>query len=251
MLTAYQLQTTALLQNPSAPSSLYATADINRWINIARGQVAGESEGICAIGTVLALAGQRVFNFSDINVGDPATTGIGPVIHVRAIQYGVGEGQQFITPRPWEWMQLYGLNNPIPRIGAPEMWAQFAQGAAFTVTGTGTIKGGSFYIDPIPDIAYTFYCDCVCGPIPLVDDGTVESLPYLWTDAVPFFAAYYALLSSQTGARQADAARMFEAYSTFMDRARKAANPSVNRWMYRQAPDPTMISKLGLQQKAG
>ena len=43
---------------------------------------------------------------------------------------------------------------------------------------------------------------------------------------------------------------MFEAYQTFMERARKASNPSVNRYLYQQSQDPTMIAKLGLQQKA-
>ena len=77
-----------------------------------------------------------------------------------------------------------------------------------------------------------------------------EAIPYLWTDAVPFFGAYYALLSAQTGQRSGEAARMYEAYETFMERARKSANPSVNRYLYQQSMDQTMIAKLGLQKQA-
>lgn len=247
MLTAYQAQTTSLLQNPGAPSSLYATSDITRWINIARGQLAGEAECIRVLGTLSTVAGQRNYNFSSLDTGVAATTGVRGAIHVRSVQYGVGQGQQWVAPRNWEWFQLYGLNNPVPVNGPPTMWSQFGQGSAGT--STGSTASGSFYLDPPPDIAYMLYCDCVCYPIALVDDTTIEAIPYLWTDAVSFFAAYYALLSAQTGARQADAARMFEAYSTFVERARKASNPSVNRWLYSQSPDPTLISKLGLQQK--
>jgi hypothetical protein len=64
---------------------------------------------------------------------------------------------------------------------------------------------------------------------------------------VPFFAAYYAFLSSQTGARQADAERMFNHYKEFLQRARQAANPSVNRSQYEQAGDPAQASKMGIK----
>lgn len=248
MLTAYQTQTRNLLQNPSAPTTLYDTTSINSWINIARGQAAGEGECIRAIGTLDTTIGQRNYNFSSLNTGVAATTGVRGVIHVRRISYDVGDGEQWITPRNWEWFDLYCMNNPVPVNGPPTTWSQFGQGSAGTSTGSGA--SGSFYLDPPPDLAYTLNCDCVCYPITLALDADVEAIPYLWTDAIPFFAAYYALLSSQTSTRQADAARMFEAYTTFVQRARQASNPSVNRYLYQQERDPTMIAKLGLQSKA-
>lgn len=248
MLTAYQDQTRRLLQNPPAPTSLYTDANLTAWINIARGQAAGEGECIRVIGTIATTIGQRNYNFSSLNTGVAATNGVRGAIHVRRISYNVGDGQQWITPRNWEWFDLYCMNNPVPTNGPPTTWSQFGQGSAGTSTGSGS--SGSFYLDPPPDLVYTLNCDCVCYPIALVDDSTVEAIPYLWTDSVPFFAAYYALLSSQTSTRQADAARMFEAYQTFMQRARQASNPSVNRYLYQQERDPTMIAKLGLQSKA-
>ena len=45
-----------LLQLPAAPTALYDLTSVDRWINIARGQVAGEGECIRAIGTTLAAA---------------------------------------------------------------------------------------------------------------------------------------------------------------------------------------------------
>lgn len=251
MLTQYETNLQNLLQSPGAPTSLYSKPNLDLWINIARGQLAGEGECVRFQATISTVIAQRAYNFSSINTGTSATNGIQGVINIRQMTYNVGQntqgvaGQQWIAPRSWEWFTLYHLNNPVPAPGPPAVWSQFGQGSAGT--GTGTSATGSFYVDPPPDAVYQLNCDCVCYPIALVDDTTVESLPYLWTDAVPFFAAYYAYLSSQTGARQADAERMYNHYQTFLQRARQAANPSVLRGQYAQAGDPAQAAKIGLK----
>jgi hypothetical protein len=254
VLAYYRTQTARLLQNPGAPTSLYAQGDIDSWVNTARGQVAGEAECIRVIGTISTIISQRNYNFSAINIGVPATTGAQGVIHVRRINYGVASGQKWVTPRAWPWFDQFYLNNPVPVNGFPKQWAQYGQGGAgvgsITGVGGGTMSSGSFYLDPPPDAVYTLYCDCVCYPIALAADTDVEALPYLFTDAVPFFAAYYALLSSQTSSRQADAARMMENYNTFLGRARQASNPSVLRSNYEQSVDPRQASKLGIGKQA-
>ena len=131
--------------------------------------------------------------------------------------------------------------------GPPAHWAQYAQGSATPVSGSSAT--GSFFIWPPPDNIYTLNCDCECYPITLANDSTVEAIPFLWTDAVPFFAAYYAFLTSQTGARYGDADRMYNYYKEFLSRARSAANPDVLTSQYEQAPDPTIINKLGVSQR--
>jgi hypothetical protein len=251
-LTAYQTDLTRLLQNPSATTALYQTSDLTLWINKARGQLSGESESIRYRGTLTTVVGQAAYNFSSINTGVAATTGIQGAIHVRSLMYGVGTGNQWVTPRAWEWFELYNLNNPVPDSGPPTDWAQYGQGAAPPGTmGAGSTVGGSIYIDPPPDLGYILTLDCVCFPIALVDDSTVEAIPYLWTDAVPYLAAYYALLSSQMQARRADAEAYFNYYQTFLARARQSANPSVLRSQYEQSSDPAQLNKLGVQQSAG
>ena len=244
MLAAYRLQTQALLQNPGAPTALYALSDIDRWINLARGQLAGEGECIRAIATISTVAGQMPYNFADLNTGVSATNGIQGAINVRRVAYQIASGARWIPPRPWEWFDLYILNTPVPQQGPPTVWSQYAQGAA--PGATGSAAGGSFYINA-PDIVYTLNCDCTCYPIDLVDDTTVEAIPYLWTDAVPFFAAYYALLSAQTNERMADAERYYNHYQTFVERARRSSNPSVGRWQYSQASDPAQAAKMGIK----
>jgi len=196
------------------------------------------------------VLGQREYAFSAINTGVSATTGVQGVINIGSIHYSVGvNGQKWMTPRTWPWFSLYNNNNPVPQQGVPTEWAQYGQGAANTGTGSG--QSGTIFVDPTPDSVYTLNCNTVCYPIALVDDTTVEAIPYLWTDAVPFFAAYFALMSAQNNARMADAMQYFNMYTQFVERARKASNPSVNRWMYRQAGDPAQAPKLQVQQQSG
>jgi hypothetical protein len=246
LLTAYITQTQRLLQNPGAPTSLYSTTDITDYINYARGQLAGEAECVRTIGTISTVIGQTSYSFSSVNIGTPSVTGIDGILNIPTIQYAVASGQKWINPRPWPWFQLYVLNNPVPQNGSPVVWSRFGQGAS--PGDTGPAQGGTFYINP-PDSVYTLNCDCICYPILLADDTTPEAIPYPWTDCVPFFAAYWAYLSSQTGARQADAERMYNHYETFLERARKQTNPSVQRWQASQAQDPAQASKFGI--KAG
>lgn len=250
MLTSYLTRTRNFLQLPSESSTeLYTDSDLTLWINQARGQLAGEGECIRAIGTISTVIGQRPYLFSGLNLGVVGTIGIQGAIHVSRVSYAIGDGEQWIAPRPWPWFEFYALNNVVPENGMPREWAQYRQGSAGTGTGSGA--SGSFYLDPPPDSVYELRCNCVCYPIALTTDNTVEAIPYLWTDAVPYYAAYLALMSAQTSSRVADAERMFNQYTEFLNRARRAANPSVLRWQYEQAGDPTQAAKIGLQTGAG
>jgi hypothetical protein len=236
MLTSYQTATQQLLQNPKSPTTLYATSDLTGWINTARGQLAGEAECVRVLGTISTILNTRNYNFTSINVS--GTAGVQGVLHVRSMRYFVASGYQWVAPRQWEWFELFDLNNPVPGSGPPREWAQYAQG-----------QGGSFFVDQLPDQIYQLTLDTVCVPISLVDDTTVEAIPYPFTDAVPYFAAYLALLSAQMQSRRADAEAYFGYYQTFLQRARQFSNPSLLRSQYEQAADPTMQAKLG--QKAG
>lgn len=249
MLTAYLTATRSLLQLPGSNStSLYSDTDLTRFINVARGQVAGEGGCLRVMGTISTVAGQQSYRFQDVNTGVPATTGVQGIINIRSLSLSIASGALWMTPRPWPWFSLYEMNNPVPQQGTPTVWAQFGQGAAPSGVANTTINGGSFYVSLIPDDSYVLNCNSVCYPIPLASDTDVEALPYFWTDAVPFFAAYFALMSAQTNARMADAAQMYKGhYGEFMDRARKQSNPDVNRWMYSQALDPVQGAKLGIK----
>lgn len=240
MLNTYLTATQNLLQNPTALQPLYSVPTLTAFINTARGVLAGESESIRVMGTLALTVGQRAYPFTSIVLPNATTLGLAGVFNVRYVWYVVGSGQKSLRPRPWPWYAQYALNNPVPVPGAPVIWAQFAQGEA-----------GSLYVDPIPDTIYSLPLDTVCVPIPLVDDTTPEAIPYPWTDAVPFFAAYLALLSSQTGTRRAEAERMLADYETWKNRARRISNPSILPGIYEQAPNPTRANQLGLGTSGG
>ena len=105
--SVYLPQTRNLLQLPGTNStSLYTDANLTLWINIARGQVAGEAECIRVHGTIPTVIGQDSYTFAGINIGVPATTGVQGVIDIHSMHYKVGGGQLWMTPRPWPWFSL-------------------------------------------------------------------------------------------------------------------------------------------------
>lgn len=240
MLSTYLTQTKQLLQNPGAPISLYSDADLTLWVNRARKQLAGESASLRVLGIIPTVIGQRPYNFASINLGDSTVTGVGSTLRVEQMMYAVGDGFQWFRSRPWPWFMSFKLSNPAPATGAPEIWSQYGQGST-----------GSFYLDPIPDFVYAITADCVCLPIDLVNDSTVEAIPPLWQDAVAYFAAYLAFMSAQSAQRQADALRVYKLYEEFVDRARKFATPSVNEYFYPQRTNITDVQKFGVNPKGG
>lgn len=255
MLTAYLTDLGNLLQLPGSPTALYPTDKQTLWINKARGQLAGESEAIRVIGTLTTTPGTRSYAFSSINIGTPTSTGVQGILHVRSLQYAVASAQKRVNGKSWEWFDAYMLNNPVPDSGPPTTWAQFLQGGSgqgsITGSGTGSLRSGSLYIDPIPDLAYNLLVDCVCYPIALAADSDPEAIPYLWTDAVPYFAAYLALLSAQTGQRTQQAQGMMQLYQQFVQRARSYATPAVDRALFEQVGDVSPVNAGSPQGAAG
>ena len=146
MLTSYYLpQTRSLLQLPGSNStSLYSDADLTRFINIARGQVAGEGACIRLHASLSTIAGQDSYQFSALNTGVAATNGIRGVIRIESMHCVAGNGQLWMAPRPWNWFSLYNRNTAVIVLGTPTEWAQYGQGAAPGVSGSA--NGGTFYV---------------------------------------------------------------------------------------------------------
>lgn len=239
-LDTYIADTRRLLQNPSALTTLYTTDNLTRFVNIGRRQLAAEAQCIRAYGSVPTVASQRTYNFNGtggITIPNADTLGIGSVLQLRQGSVVIGDGQARLNDRPFEYFQLYFLNEVVPETGRPKQWGQYGQGV-----------NGSVYIHPLPDDVYTLNFDTVCLPVDLVDDTTPEAIPSIWTDAVPFYAAYYALMSAQ---RNGDADKMYERYQIFVQRARGGATPDVLPAQYPQNADPTNANKLGMKAPRG
>lgn len=203
-LTAYETLTAALLQSPSSPIPLIPTATLDSYINIARNQVAADAECIRVPATLALANGTQSYNFSAITV--PSGVGIGSVITVRSARIG---GQP-LDIRNWEWFAQYYLGNG--QSGTPLRLAQQGQSVS-----------GTLFFNPTPNATATVSLDAVCLPISLINDTTPEAIPALWTDAIPFYAAWLGMQSLQ---RQADAEMMLQRYESLVRRGRQFATPT-------------------------
>lgn len=206
MLALYEQLTAGLLQAPSSPIPLVPSATLDLYIAIARKQVAAEAECIRVPATLALSNAQQAYGFSAIAVPGAPGNGVGSVITVRSARIG---GRP-IDVRPWEWFSQYYLGNG--QRGAPMRMAQQGQSLF-----------GTLWFDPTPNGAFSVALDVVCLPINLADDTTPEAIPPLWTDAVPFYAAWLAMQSLQ---RQADAEMMLQRYESLVRRGRQFATPT-------------------------
>jgi hypothetical protein len=164
--------------------------------------LAGDAQCIRVLATLPFTNNVSNYAFSTIT---SLGTGVSGVLNVRMINIGGVP----LNSWPWEYFYQYfygiGLSTAVPTD-----WAQLGQGAA-----------GTLYFSPVPNGSFSANLDVVGYPIALVDDSTVEAIPFPWTDCVPYFAAYLALMSAQTNARIADAQRMLSLYNEFKERARR------------------------------
>lgn len=223
----------------------YNDYDLISFLNTARGQIAGEAECVRVYGTLAVDQTTQQYPFTQI-VFQTGTVGVQGVINVRMVSYifpgFVANGGYLVTPREWEFFNAFVLAQPVPLdssgnpIGsAPSVWAQFGQGV-----------NGTLFINQL-DQAYTLHCDTVCYPKDLASDSDVEAIPPFWTDAVPYFAAYIALLTAQN---MEAADNMLKLYKVFADRARGFATPSVLPHQYEGSPNPLMANQLGIGTRA-
>ena len=230
----YLQRTQLLLNDPK--EERFNLFDLLSYVNTARGQVAGEGECIRQYGElVVSPPGGVQYPFSLIVIPG-SEAGLGGFINVRMITYQIASGALRVNAREWEWFNNYVLAKAVPFVGAPKYWAQFGQG-----------NTGSIFINYL-DFQYTLNLDIVAFPADLVNAFDPDPIPPLWSDAVPYFAAYLALLTMPGGEKSAD--EMFRLYQLFAQRARTFATPSALPHQYSQVPDPTMPAKLGIVPKA-
>lgn len=235
MLTAYLTRTRQLLQNPLADEALYSTSDLTSYINSARGQLSSETESIRYYAAVPLPMGARSVPFTAVTF--PSTAGISGIVAIRGVTFTIADGQAWLLPRAFPWFQTYYLGNPLANVGAPAVYSQFGQGAA-----------GTLYVDPVPDMDYTLNLDAVCFSADLTTDTSPEAIPYPYTDAVPYYAAYLALATAQ---RLADSEAMWQQYQRFAQRARLFSNSAVNPQQYPQSRNPVRAGQLGAGAQGG
>lgn len=206
MLAAYEAAVQRLIQ--LVPSGLIPTPTLDSYINTARMQLAADAECIRARGNLTFAAGLQTYFTASIIVNAP-DAGIANTFSVRS-GYAAGTTVP-LEFRPFEWFAEYYLQSAAA--GTPRIVAQQGQGTL-----------GTLFFYPTPDgVSPTATFDVACLPILLVDDTTPEAIPGLWTDAVPFYAAWLAMMQLQ---RQADAHIMLTRYQELALRGRQEATSS-------------------------
>lgn len=209
-LTAYLTQTLALLHD--ANNVFWTQTNLTTWINLARKRVAAEGQCIRVLPSgVNSVVGQEVYTYASFNTQVQVTPGVNNILFVQTIAVNWGALKPTLDYMVWNDFQAYLRSYSVSLQGQPAIWSQYGQGV-----------GGSAYLWPVPSSVAAMDWDCVCLPILLVDDTTVEAIPDPWTDAVPYYAAYLGLMNAR---RPEEAKNMFSVYKEYMSGSRVWAEP--------------------------
>lgn len=155
------------------------------------------------------VVGQEVYTFASVNPIVVLTPGVAAIVKVNTVAISWGTLKPALRMWTWNDFQAFFRSYNTSLQNWPSDCAMFGQGAA-----------GSIYLFPLPSQITAMEWDCVCTPLTLVDDSTPEAIPFPWTDAIQFYAAYLALSNAQ---REAGADRMLKIYDQMMRTARKQA----------------------------
>lgn len=155
-----------------------------------------------ALNTVLAT-----WNSNAVSGSPNPIVGLRQVIKVFDVACSQsGTFKPMLTPVIWSEYQAYLRIYQNTQQNYPVYWSQYGQGVA-----------GNIYLFPIPAQPLQMDVDVCATVVDLTSDSTPEAIPYPWTDAVPYYAAY---LAYENSSRKEDADRMFKMYTMFMKRGR-------------------------------
>lgn len=153
--------------------------------------------------------GQEVYNFADVDLS--IFPGVRSILAVKSVSIVYNNYRYSLPIYSFSTYQAYIRNYPTQYQWVPTMGTQYGQG-----------DDGSFYLYPLPSQTYQMEWDCCCLPLDLAGPGSDEALPAPWTDAVPYFAAYLAMLELQN----LNAARLYmQLFDQFVHRYSTAARP--------------------------
>ncbi len=227
MLQDYIDDTRDLLRDSNA--QFYTPAQLTRWINKGRRQVAmvttcirvlvagGSAYGTdSTVGTALAGGfipgavgnpqGTSVFNtipglerypFSFANpIVQQQNAGIKGIIDVMSVSVTWGGAwRPTLDWRPWEELQAYARAWNVTLQTYPSLWSTNASGAG---------EAGEVWLFPTPGQVMEMEWLTACAPKALTSNADVDAIPDPYRAAVPFYAAKLAYENSQRwGAAQA------------------------------------------------
>ena len=160
------------------------------------------------------VANQEVYPFSTVSaiIADQEE-GAGEIIGVQTVSVSWGASKPTLQNAPWSLFQAMLRSLNIVSQNYPVVFSQYAQGVR-----------GSLYLYPVPATSAQMEWDCYCTSADLVDDDSVDLIPYPWTEAVPYYACYQAYLNAQ---RRGDAQAMLADYRRYTIEGRAGATPAI------------------------
>ena len=238
VLSVYDNILENLIQSPTSPIPLLPPPLRTVYINIARKQIAAIGDMLPGYGTLAIAPPTYQYAFSQITFPSPPNTpGMNGALAVETINWDTPQGgQKPLNPVEWARFNRYTLGHEVPKTGQPRIWTEFGQGS-----------NGTIWVNP-PDKPYTLSIRARALPIDLVDDTTPDAIPYEWSDAVPFLAAWYCYMALQ---RQADADKMLQRFQMLLNISRQTATPNTNAALFNGAPDPLLAGRLGINSGPG
>src|SRR6266404_4129357 len=208
LITGTQATATATVLAGVVTDVTIAVAGIGYYI-VPQVTITGDGTGATAAATLLpanaTVAQAEVYNFSQANVFAVATPGVRAVLDVQQIAVYWGNLKPALMYCPWTQFNAYYRAWP-QFSNLPSVWSKYGQG-----------ESGSVYFWPIPVEVLGMDWDCICEPLNLITEASIEAIPAPWTDAVQYYAAYLAFLGAQ---RHDDADAMFGRFERQMVRAR-------------------------------
>lgn len=174
-----------------------------------------DATGSGAIGTPVISAlnqttqNQEVYGFSAVPLGNVA--GVSAILAVKSIAILYDNYRYTLPTYSFTAYQSYIRRYPFQYSYVPTVAGTYGQGT-----------NGSVYLYPIASQAYQMEWDCLCLPSDLLTDTDVDLIPLPWSDSVPYYSAYLALLQMQ---RPNDARGMLDLFDKMLLRQSVSARP--------------------------
>lgn len=126
------------------------------------------------------VTNQQIYPYSLVNSTVQLTRGVSKILKV--LQVAVSNGSTKPVLYQLNWQDYQAQCNVYPQqYGNVAIWAQQSFG-----------ENGSIYLYPIPSQAWEMDWDTVCLPLDITLSSTAadDAIPYPWSEAVPYYAAY-------------------------------------------------------------
>lgn len=206
-----------------AVASITITNPGTGYVNTPTVTISGDGTGATATATLTDFwavqANQEVYSFEDAAaIIAQYTPGVSQIFGVQSIAVAWGAMKPVLRYVDWSSMQAYMRSINYATSSYPAVWAQYKQGQKANV-----------YLYPIPSQLNQMEWDCYCDVIDLEDDNDVEAIPFPYSDAVTWLAAYFSYLNAQ---RRDDANMAMSEYKRFLREGRAYSTPSMNPDFY-------------------